>query len=105
MGLLLGNIIDFDHILLGLNKTVPWLGNIYNTDIFWNCNGFFGYPPHTVYVMISLIVLSVILFVLMKKEKELKINGWMFWICNGALLNLILDFIQLSTGVGFVIHG
>ncbi len=100
-----GNVVDLDHILLRLKGYVPWMGNICGEKFFWHCNGFLGYPSHTVSVMITLIILSGILFFLMKKQKELNINKWMFWICNGALLNLILDFIQLSTGVGFVVSG
>jgi hypothetical protein len=104
-GLLIGNLIDLDHILLRIFGIVPWFQNICGTDYFWKCNGFFGYPLHSVYVLVSLIVTSIVLFFLMNEEKELKINKWMFWICIGALLNLSLDFVQLLTGVGFVVSG
>ena len=104
-GLLLGNIVDLDHVLLRLSGSVPWLSSICGDKFFWKCSGFFGYPFHSAYVIVSLIFLSVILFFLMKKQKELKINKWMFWICIGALLHLALDFTQLTSGVGFVVSG
>jgi hypothetical protein len=102
-GLLLGNLIDLDHILIRIIGTVPWLQNICSIDKFWKCNGFLGYPFHSIYMIISLIVVSIVLFFLMDEEKEIKITKWMFWICIGALLNLSLDFVQLLTGVGFVV--
>ena len=102
-GLLLGNLIDLDHIFLRILRIVPWFENICSVGGFWRCNSFFGYPLHSVYVFISLIAVSIILFFLMEKERELKINKWIFWICIGTLVNLFLDFIQLTTGAGFVI--
>jgi len=102
-GLLLGNLIDLDHIFLRIIGGVPWFQNICEIKGFWKCNGFLGYPFHSVYMLVGLIVVSIILFFLMKEEKELKITKWMFWICIGAILNLLLDFVQLSTGIGFVI--
>ncbi len=103
--LLIGNVIDLDHIFLRLNGTVPWFSSICGDKLVWRCSAFFGYPFHSVYAIVSLIVLSIILFFLMEKQKELKINKWMFWICIGILIHLMLDFVQLSTGVGFVISG
>lgn len=104
-GLLIGNLIDLDHIFLRITGIVPWFQNICSVDGFWKCNGFLGYPLHSVYMIVALIITSIILFFLMEEEKELKVTKWVFWICIGALLNLTLDFIQLSTGVGFVIQG
>ena len=105
IGLLLGNLIDIDHILLRITGIVPWFYNICGEDYFWKCNGFLGYPFHSVYMIVALIFVSIILFFLMEEEKELKINRWMFWICIGAILHLFLDLFQLTTGVGFVVNG
>jgi hypothetical protein len=102
-GLLLGNLIDLDHILLRINGTVPWRESICFMKNFWECNGFFGYPLHTVYMVIALIATSAILFFLKEEESDIKIDKWLFWICIGALLNLLLDFVQLTTGTGFVV--
>jgi hypothetical protein len=104
-GLLFGNLIDLDHIFFRVTGMVPWMESICSVKNFWDCNSFFGYPLHSVYVFISLIAVSIILFFLMQEEKELKVTKWMFWICIGALVNLFLDFIQLTTGTGFVISG
>lgn len=104
-GLLLGNLIDLDHIFLRIFGVVPWFQNICSIDGFWKCNGFLGYPLHSVYMVVTLIVTSIILFFLMEEEKELKVTKWMFWICIGALIHLSLDLVQLFTGIGFVVQG
>jgi hypothetical protein len=100
-GLLLGNLVDLDHLLLRIEGFVPWFQSICRTKDFWKCNGFFGYPLHTPYMIVGLIILSAILFALMKKDKDFKVTKWMFWVCIGALLHLSLDFIQLVTGFAF----
>ncbi len=102
-GLLLGNLIDLDHLFLRITGLVPWFQNICSSGVFWKCNGFYGYPLHSIYMIITLIVTSALLFFLKQEETNLKVDKWMFWICIGALLNLSLDFIQLITGVGFVV--
>jgi hypothetical protein len=104
-GLLIGNLVDLDHIYLRVNGTVPWLSNICEKNHFWNCSSFGEYPLHSTNMLISLVVTSVILFFLMKRDKELKITYWMFWISIGALLNLLLDYVQLLSGIGFVVSG
>jgi len=101
VGLLLGNLIDLDHIFLRVIGVVPWLQNICSDGYFWKCNGFLGYPLHSVYMLVALIITSIILFFLMEEEKKLKITQWMFWICIGAILNLFLDILQLAIGFGF----
>lgn len=93
-GLLLGNIIDLDHIYLRIMGIVPWFGSICAGRHFWNCGSFGVYPLHSVYVMITFLILSVILFFLMKKDKKLKITQWMFWISMGVSIHFILDFIH-----------
>ncbi len=103
LGLLFGNGIDIDHILYRINGMVPWLKSICLSDGFMKCNGFFGYPFHSIYMIISLIVVSILLFYLMEKQKDLKVNKWLFWIAIGALLHLTLDFVQMVTNVGFVV--
>jgi hypothetical protein len=100
-GLLLGNLVDLDHVYSRLVGTVPWEGNMCGFEKFWECNGFFGYPLHSFYVILFIIMISMVIFPFMidnKKDKKLK---WMFWICIGFLIHFALDFIQLVTGFAF----
>jgi hypothetical protein len=100
-GLLLGNLIDLDHVFLRITGMVPWFHNICSEGYFWKCNGFLGYPLHSVYFLVALIITSTILFFLKEEEEKLDIEKWMFWICIGAILNLSLDLLQLAIGFGF----
>ncbi len=103
-GLLLGNLIDLDHVLLRIEGVVPWFQSMC-PGVFWKCSGFFGYPFHSVYMIVALIAASAVLFFLKQEETDLKVDKWMFWICIGALIHLFLDFIQLTTGAGFAVQG
>jgi len=103
-GLLLANLIDLDHIFLRIFGSVPLFGSICGFKEFWKCNGFFGYPFHSPYVWIFFIITSFFLAILREKNKDSKEIKLLFFISLGIVLHLFLDFIQLSTGVAFVIN-
>lgn len=96
-GLLIGNIIDLDHVYSRLIGEVPWFESACPGGLGTQCS--FGlYPLHSLNVAVALVVISIILFFIMRKNKKTQI--W-FWIAIGALLNLLLDYIHLITGFGF----
>tara|TARA_Y100000310_G_scaffold225672_1_gene227722 strand:+ start:17866 stop:18120 length:255 start_codon:yes stop_codon:yes gene_type:complete len=55
------------------------------------------YPLHNIYVFVALIIGAGVLYFLYDKNIFTKIG---FWICIGAILNLVLDYIHLKTGIG-----
>lgn len=91
-GLLLGNLIDLDHIYYRIIGKVPWFESACS-HLGAQCSiGF--YPLHNIYVGIFCLIFSgLVLF----KDKRIKFIGLMFL---GAFLNLLLDYIHLITGVG-----
>jgi len=101
-GLLLGNIVDLDHISFRINHGIEIFTS--SCDNFLEQCSFGTYRMHSLNSVISLSIASVILFVMIKKHKEMKSVYWIFWACIGALLNLLLDYIHLLTGVGFAIR-
>jgi len=91
-GLLLGNLIDLDHIYLRMIGKVPWFSSACS-EFGMQCS--FGvYPLHSGFFAILFILLAGLIFV---KNKKIKFVGWL---CLGAFLNLALDYIHLITGIG-----
>ena len=97
-GLIFGNFIDLDHIYLRLVGNVPWTESICGIGNVWQCSGFFGYPLHSVYVLVFFIMISMIVFPFMIDDKKAKSLPWIFWISIGVLIHFVLDFIQIATG-------
>ncbi len=92
-GLLIGNLIDLDHIYYRLIGKVGWFESACE-HFGENCSiGF--YPLHNWWV--ALIALALGLFLLFNNNK-MKFIGW---IGLGVSLNLLLDFIQAMSGLGF----
>ena len=91
-GLLLGNLIDLDHIYF---RTIGKVGWFESACPHFGMQCSFGfYPLHNlVFATIFLIFSSLIFF----KNKKIKLIGW---ISLGALLNLFLDYIHLIIGFG-----
>jgi len=95
-GLLLGNLIDLDHIYYRIIGKVGWFESACPEGFGSQCS--FGlYPLHNPASAAILMVIAISSFVYFKEKKEAK---WIFWISVGALLNLLLDFIHLVTGFG-----
>ena len=87
----------FRYVYLRLIGEVPWFESACPGGLGTQCS--FGiYTLHNLSVAIALVVISVLLFFVMRKNKKIQI--W-FWIAIGALLNLLLDYIHLITGFGF----
>lgn len=93
-GLLLGNVIDLDHIYYRLIGKVGWFESACPEGLGSQCS--FGiYPLHNLLTAFILIIVSLISYRFIKNNKKAE---WMFWISIGALLNLVLDYIHLITG-------
>ena len=91
-GLLLGNLIDIDHIYYRIIGKVPWFGSACPN--FWDgCNSLLIYPLHSAYFLIVFIILSSLIFV---NNKKVKFIGWLVL---GASLNILFDYIRYLTGV------
>ena len=91
-GLLLGNIIDLDHIYLRIVGKVGWFESAC-PHVGMQCS--FGfYPLHSLTFAICFLLLSGLIFM---KNNKLKFLGWLFL---GAFLNLVLDYIHLISGFG-----
>lgn len=93
-GLLLGNIVDLDHVYYRLIGKVPFFGTICG-EAWGKCHSFNMYPLHNFLFMFIFLILGALIF---SKNNKIKFFGWMFF---GAFLNLFLDFIQMKTGFGF----
>ena len=92
-GLLLGNLIDLDHIYYRIISKVGWFESACVEGFGSQCS--FGfYPLHNWIVVIIALVLSSLIFI---KDKRIKFIGWL---CFGAFLNLVLDYIHLLIGFG-----
>ncbi len=91
-GLLLGNLIDLDHIYYRLIGKVNWLESACQ-NLGEQCSiGF--YPLHNTTLAIILLLISALIFT---KNKKIKFIGWL---SLGAFLNFALDYIHMTTGVG-----
>lgn len=94
LGLLLGNIVDLDHVYYRMIGKVPWLGTICGEGL-GKCHSFNMYPLHNFLFMFIFLALGALVF---SKNNKMKFFGFLFF---GAFLNLFLDLIQLKTGFGF----
>jgi hypothetical protein len=105
LGLLLGNLIDLDHLFLRFLGKVSFSKSICDISEFWRCNGLFYHPLHNIYVWLFFIISSLIFFYLIvnskKPSKNKKIYKLFFFSSLGITLHLTLDFIQLITGFSF----
>ncbi|MCK5150061.1 hypothetical protein KAJ87_04010 [Candidatus Pacearchaeota archaeon] len=91
-GLLLGNLIDLDHIYSRIVGDVGWFESAC-VEFGKNCS--FGfYPLHNWTFGIMFLVLGGLIFF---KDKRLKFVGWL---CLGAFFNLVLDYIHMIIGFG-----
>ena len=92
-GLVLGNLIDLDHLYYRIIGKVSWTDSHCQT-FFMKCSSIGFYPFHKVYFIFIFMALSSLVFF---KKKEIKFLGWLAF---GAFLNLILDMIQYIIGFG-----
>jgi hypothetical protein len=91
-GLLLGNLIDLDHIYYRLIGKVGWFKSAC-PEIGMQCS--FGfYPLHNWIVLVISLIFFPLIF---SKNKKIKFIGWL---SLGVFLNLVLDLIHLFTGIG-----
>jgi len=91
-GLLLGNLIDLDHVYYRIIGKVGWLESAcpkFGMQCSW---GF--YPLHNLSFAIIFLFSSSLIFL---KNRKIKFIGWL---SLGAFLNLFLDYIHLATGIG-----
>jgi len=92
-GLLLGNLVDLDHVYYRLIGKVEWFGSACSKlgeQCSWGV-----YPLHNIYVLITGLVLGLLIFV---KDIRLKFIGWLGL---GVVLALVLDLIHGWIGFGF----
>jgi len=104
LGLLIGNLIDLDHLFLRFIGKVSFSKSICDISEFWKCNGLFYYPLQNVYAWSFFIISSLLFFYLMINEKyakNKKTYKLFFFSSIGVVLHLTLDFIQLVTGFAF----
>jgi hypothetical protein len=92
LGLLLGNLVDLDHVFYRIIGKVGWFQSA--CPHFGMQCSFGFYPLHNWTVTILCLALGFFIFA---KNKKLKFVGW---ISLGVLLNFLLDYIQLITGFG-----
>jgi hypothetical protein len=91
-GLLLGNLIDLDHVYSRIIGKVGWFESAC-PQLGMQCS--FGfYPLHNLTFAIIFLLISGMIFI---KNKKLKFIGWL---SLGAFLNLALDYIHLLIGFG-----
>ena len=91
-GLLLGNLIDLDHVYYRIIGKVDWFKSAC-PDLGMQC-GLGFYPLHTVTFAVIFLLFSSLIFM---KNKKVKFIGWL---SLGALLNLLLDYVHLLVGFG-----
>lgn len=91
-GLLLGNLIDLDHVYYRIIRKVPWFKSACKK--FGMQCSFNFYPLHNLTSAIVFLTLSLSIFI---EEPIIKFFGWMAF---GAFLNLTLDYIHLKIGFG-----
>ena len=91
-GLILGNLVDLDHIYSRITGQVPWFSSACQQ--LGNQCSFGIYPLHNPTFAMLLILPSALI---LAKGKNKKFIGWL---SVGILLNLALDYIHLITGFG-----
>lgn len=97
LAILLGNLIDLDHIYYRLIGKVSWFGSACNK-LGEDCSiGF--YPLHSPTFIIIFLLLSLLI---LAKNKKIKFLGW---ISLGAFSNLLLDYIQQLSGLRVTLTG
>jgi membrane-bound metal-dependent hydrolase YbcI (DUF457 family) len=93
LGLLLGNLVDLDHVYYRLIGKVGWFESACTT-LGDGCR--FGfYPLHNFTFAIIFLAIGALVFC---KDWRFRLAGW---IGIGAFLNIILDYIHMITGFGF----
>lgn len=92
-GLMLGNLIDIDHVYYRLSGDVPWLKSYCGGTFNLKCSSLNYYPLHNMYFFIVFFILSFLVFF---KDNRIRLYGWIF---IGATIHLILDYIQYITGI------
>ncbi len=91
-GLLLGNLIDLDHVYYRITGKIDWLSSACPS-FGQNCSiGF--YPLHNFPVIVAFLAISG---TTLSKNKYLNLIGW---ISLGAFLNIALDYLHMLIGVG-----
>ena len=91
-GLILGNLVDLDHIYYRIIGKVGWFESACANGFGSQCSiGF--YPLHNLNFAIIFLILSGLIFF---RNKKVKFIGWL---CLGAFLNLLLDYISMISGV------
>lgn len=96
-GLLLGNLIDLDHIYYRIIGKVGWFESACHNWLGMNCSYNF-YPLHSLAnfsVMALLIFFLVFSLFIFNKNKPAKLLAWFFF---GVFLHIILDIIAYFTG-------
>jgi hypothetical protein len=91
-GLLLGNLVDLDHVYYRIIGKVEWFGSAcaqLGDQCSWGT-----YPLHNWTFVIIFSIFSGLIFT---KNKKLRFIGWL---SIGALLNFALDYIHALTGFG-----
>jgi membrane-bound metal-dependent hydrolase YbcI (DUF457 family) len=91
-GLLLGNLIDLDHIYYRIIGKVPWLESACPEKL--GCCSFNFYPLHS---MVFLILFTALALLIFSKNKKLNFAGWLFL---GASLNILLDILAAAINFG-----
>jgi hypothetical protein len=92
LGLLLGNLVDIDHIYYRLIGKVEWFGSACG-EFGKNCS--FGvYPFHSWTIFACALVVGILVFC---KDKKCRFIGWLGL---GIALNLILDYAHFLIGFG-----
>lgn len=90
-GLLMGNLVDLDHLYYRLIGKVEWFSSACGT-IGSQCS--WGvYPLHNIYVFVISLLLGI--FLIFSKNKYSRLFGW---ISIGIFLNLSLDYLALIIG-------
>ena len=97
-GLLIGNIIDLDHIYMRIIGKVGWFESACENGIGTQCS-FIVYHLHS-YFMIGFLATIVILSVkhlnkLQKNNMNTENTKIILWISVGGLVHLMLDYIHL----------
>jgi len=91
-GLLLGNLIDLDHLWYRLVGKVWWFDSACIN--FGQQCSFGFYPLHS---QVTLVVFSAFFIGSFHKGRKIELVGWL---ALGAVINLILDYVHLITGFG-----
>ena len=97
-GLILGNLIDLDHVYYRIIGKVEWFESACIDGLGSQCSiGF--YPLHNLYVFLIVIILAILFFLISLYYKNKKIR-FLYWLAIGVIIHLILDFTHLLTGFG-----